>query len=322
MNSELPAVVDVLVVGGGVAGLSAATWLGRYQRSTLVVDAGQHRNRFTDHTHGLLGRDPISPQTLLSQARAGLEQYPQVTLHAGTVTGVTGGEDGRFLAVVDGTQIIAQRIVLATGVRDQFPQIAGFEDHYGTGVYHCPACDGLVARGQTVIVLGGGEHVPAYASEMLDWAATVRIVTDTTDPVFDEAQRRSLGEHGIEIVDGVADALIGDPGALEGVRLCDGGLVEGTTVFFSYAHHPTNSLAADLGCELDAEGHIIVNEHQLTSVEGVYAAGDITPGLQLVPIAIGQGVAAGVACATSLRGHDTTDHAPAPAPPTHQFTTD
>ena len=322
MSSDLPAVVDVLVVGGGVAGLSAATWLGRYQRSTLVVDAGQHRSRFTDHTHGLLGRDPISPQTLLAQARAGLEQYPQVTLHQGAVTGVTGGEGGRFLATVDGTQITAQRIVLATGVCDQFPQVTGFQDHYGTDVYHCPACDGLIARGQATIVLGSGEHVPAYAAEMLDWAATVRIVTDTTDPAFDEAQRASLGEHGIEIVDGVAEALIGDPGALEGVRLCDARLVEGTSVFFSYAHDPTNGLAADLGCELDEEGHVIVNGDQLTSVEGVYAAGDLTPGLQLVPIAIGQGVAAGVACATSLRGHDTTDHAPAPAPPTRHFTTD
>jgi len=322
MSSDFPAVVDVLVVGGGVAGLSAATWLGRYQRSTLVVDAGQHRSRYTDHTHGLLGRDPISPSTLLAQARAGLEQYPQVTVHEGTVTALERSEDGRFLATVDGTQITAARIVLATGVRDQFPQITGFEDHYGTDVYHCPACDGLVARGQTVIVLGGGEHVPAYASELLDWAATVRIVTDTTDRAFDDAQRRTLAEHGIEIVEGVAEALVGDPGALEGVRLSDGRLVEGTTVFFSYAHDPTNSLATDLGCELDAEGHVAVNESQLTSVQGVYAAGDLTPGLQLVPIAIGKGVAAGVDCAASLRGHDTTAQAPDPAPPTHQFTTD
>lgn len=322
MNPELPAAVDALVIGGGPAGLSAATWLGRYQRSTLIVDAGQHRNRYADRAHGLLGRDPITPATLLTQARAGLEQYPQVLLHHGMVSTVHRAEEGRFTAVVDGThQVTAARLVLATGVRDRFPDIAGFEEHYGTDVHHCPACDGLTARGREVIVLGAGDHVPAYAAELLDWAATVRIVTDTTGPAFDQDQRAIMDEHGIEVVDGSAEALIGNPGALEGIRLADGRLMEGAKVFFSYAHHPTNSLAVHLGCELNDEGQILVNGYQLTSVDGIYAAGDITPGLQLVPIAIGQGTAAGVACATSLRGHHTAEHAPTPAPPTRQFTT-
>ncbi|GAB2626977.1 NAD(P)/FAD-dependent oxidoreductase [Kocuria himachalensis] len=322
MSRDLPSAVDALVVGGGVAGLSAATWLGRYQRSTLVIDAGQHRSRSTDHTHGLLGRDPISPHTLLSEARAGLDQYPHVIVHDGTVTALERTQDGGFLATVDSMEITAQRIVLATGVRDQFPRIAGFEDHYGTDVYHCPSCDGFEVRGQAVIVLGTGSHLPAYASEMLDWADTVRVVTDTTDRAFAENQRAALHGHGIEVVDGVAEALLGAPGALEGLRLADGSLVEGTTVFFSYAHHPTNGLAAQLGCELDDEGHVVVNVCQLSSVEGVYAAGDLAPGLQLVPIAMAQGVAAGVACATSLHGHGTTDQAPDSAPPTQQFTTE
>lgn len=93
-------------------------------------------------------------------------------------------------------------------------------------------------------------------------------------------------------------------------------------MFFSYAHHPAHDLAVQLGCELDEDGHLAVNGFQLTSVEGVYAAGDLAQGLQLVPVAIGQGTVAGVACATSLRGHQTKEHAPAPAPPTRQFTTD
>ncbi|MGK7223441.1 NAD(P)/FAD-dependent oxidoreductase [Kocuria flava] len=319
MSTDLPTAVDVLVVGGGPAGLSAATWLGRYQRSTLVVDAGQQRNLPADRAHGLLGRDPTTPQEFLAEARAGLAQYPEVVLHHGAVTALHRDEAGTFRATVDDAEVSAERIVLAPGVRDRLPELAGLHDHYGTDVHHCPACDGYTARDRVVIVLGSGEQVPAYAAELLDWADTVRVVTDSTGQAFDEDQRAVLADHGAEVVDGVAEALVGAPGALVGVQLTTGELVEGDKVFFSYAHHPANHLARDLGCELDHEGGILVDGFQLTSVDGVYAAGDITAGLQLVPIAIGKGAAAGVACATSLRGHPT--NGTTPAPPTRWFTT-
>ena len=327
MNIDLPADVDVLVIGGGPAGLSAATWLGRYQRSTLVVDAGNQRNLPAQYAHGLLGRDPTTARELLDDACAGLEQYPQVLLRQGTVTGIRRDEDGLFHAVIEGvdtaepteaTQVTAQRIVLASGVRDRFPKVVGFHDHYGRDVYHCLACDGLTARDQTVIVLGSGEHVPAYAAELLEWADKVRIIAENADS-FTERQRETLATHGIEVVNGPAEAFIGEPGALEGVRLASGEVIEGSKVFFSYAHYPANDLARQLGCDLDHEGQPVINGYQLTSVEGVYAAGDIVAGWQLIPIALGTGTAAGLACATSLRGHATAAMAPDPAPPTGLF---
>lgn len=321
MSFPLPPAVDVLVVGGGPAGLSAATWLGRYQRRTLIVDAGEHRNRFTDRIHGLLGQDPVSPQDLLTQARAGLAQYEQVTIHEGTVSSVDRTEDGRFRATVDGTLVVAERVVLAAGVRDQLPAITGIEEHYGTDVYHCPACDGHEFRGRNVIALGAGEHVPAYAAELFEWAEAVCIVTDTDEPAFDETQRETLSRHGIRVVDGVADALLGAPGFLEGLRLRDGTTVAADAVFFSYAHHPRSDLARHLGCELDDTGLVVVDGDQCTSIDGLYAVGDITPGIQLVPVAISQGVIGAVACATSLREARNT-HGPTPAPQVQRFTLD
>lgn len=321
MDLPLPSEVDALIVGGGPAGLSAATWLGRYQRLTLVVDAGEHRNRFTDRIHGLLGRDPISPQDLLTQARAGLAQYKQVRIHEGTVTSVDRTENGRFRATVNGTLVVAERVVLATGVRDQLPAITCIQEHYGTDVFHCPACDGHEFHGRNVIVLGAGDHVPAYAAELFEWADTVCIVTDTDEPAFGEIQRATLARHGIRVIDGVSQALIGEPGSLEGLRLRDGTTVEADAVFFSYAHHPTNDLARHLGCELDDAGLIVVDRDQRTSIDGLYAVGDITPGVQLVPVAMSQGVIAAVACATSLREARST-HGPTPAPPVRRFAHD
>ncbi len=319
MSSDLPPVVDALVVGGGPAGLSAATWLGRYWRSTVVVDAGNQRNLPADRAHGLLGRDPITPQQLLIDSRAGLEQYPHVALRHGTVSSLHQDGDGLFHATVGDGEISAGRVILATGVKDQLPQIVGFSDHYGVDVHHCPACEGYTARGQTVIVLGSGAQLPEYAAELLDWADTVRIINDpTVDGVTDD-QRATLASHEIDVVDGVAESLVGAPGALSGVRLAGGNLVKGGTVFFSYGHHPVHDLAQQLGCELDHEGRIIVNDFQLTSVDGVYAAGDITAGLQLIPVAIGTGTVAGIACATSVRGHPTDSPTPHPAPPANRF---
>jgi thioredoxin reductase len=224
--------------------------------------------------------------------RAEVDRYPEVCLRPGTVTDLRGDAEAGFSAVIDGAhRVTASRVVLASGVGDQLPRLDGFAEHYGTDVHHCPACDGYEVRGQDVIVLGSGDQVPAFASELLDWAATVRIVTDSTGPAFDAGQRRSLDEHGTEVVHGPAAALVGEPGDLAGVRLEDGTCVPGSSVFFSYAHLPANDLAA----------------------------GDLTPGLQLVVIAMGQGVSAGVACATSLRGSRPNEVGPDPAPPARRF---
>ena len=123
----LPDHVDALVVSGGPAGLSAATWLGRYQRMTLVVDAAERRNRFTDQVHGYLSRDPIGPHGLITEAVAGLAQYPTVTIHEGRVAGIRPPDgDGDFLAAVDGVEVIARRIVSATSVRDVLPAAGVF----------------------------------------------------------------------------------------------------------------------------------------------------------------------------------------------------
>jgi thioredoxin reductase len=302
------------VIGGGPAGLSAATWLGRYRRRTLVVDAGEHRNRAVEAVHGLLGRDPVAPGQLREDALAGLAAYPHVSRWAGRVTSVVAAGDG-FVAEVDGRTVAASRVVLATGVRDRLPEVEGLDEHYGADVQHCPTCEGFETRGRRVVVLGWGAHVPAFATELLDWARSVVVLSDGSGPLeITDRQRAELREVGIELLDDRAEALLGTRGALRGVRLASGRELPAEAAFFSIGHDATVDLARALGCELTAEGVIAVDGDQRTSVEGVFAAGDVTPGMQLVAVAIGEGTVAGVACATSLQGHPTVPEAPPAAP--------
>ncbi len=310
----LPSAVDALVVGGGPAGLSAASWLGRHRRRTLVVDAGQPRNRFADEVHGVLGHEGIDPAELLARGRRELDTYPHVDVCAGTVVGLTSTAAGFDVEIEGSGTVTASRLVLATGVRDELPDIEGFLDHYGSSVFHCPSCDGYAARDHTVAVLGWGEHVPAFAVGLLDWAATVRVVTGAEDPDITPEQRRRLAERGIEVVDGEVAALEGQDGQLSAVRLADGSEVHATMAFFSIAHHPVVVLAVGLGCDLAPDGRLSVDGQRRTTVEGVYAAGDVTPGAQLVSVAAAEGTLAGVACATSLHGRRTAAEVPAPAP--------
>lgn len=306
--------VDALVVGGGVAGLSAASWLGRHRRRTLVADAGRARNLPTEQIHGLLGHEGISPQELLERGREDLARYPHVDVVAGEVTAAHAHPSG-FTMTIDGDRsVTATRLVLSTGVRDEMPDIEGITDHYGRDVFHCPTCDGYEARDRAVAVMGWGQHVPAFAVELLDWAEKVHIVTDSTQSDITTDQRERLLTRGVTMVEGTVDKLCGSPGALEGVRLSDGRQVEANLAFFSVAHHPVVDLAVQLGCQRTEDGRLQVDEHGLTTVEGVYAAGDVTPGMQLLAVAAAEGTVAGVACAASLHGRVSAPGAPTPAP--------
>ena len=309
---------DVAVVGGGPAGLSAATWAARYRRSVLVVDSGEYRNRWVDRSHGYLGDDPADPMELLRRARADLARYPEVTFCEGRASSARRNAEGQFVLTI-GDDIgdedhAALRLVLATGVVDEFPEVDGFFDHYGHSVFHCATCDGYEAQDRSVVVLGWGEHVVAFALGLLDWAREVTIVTEGRRLEADDAHRAVLARHGIGVREDDAVAFEGDRRALQGVRLAGGDVLGADLVFFSIAHRPRLELAEQLGCDTDADGCLCVDRDGRTSVAGCYAAGDITPGFQLASIAAGKGAAAGVAAAISLQGEPGAPGSPPPAP--------
>jgi thioredoxin reductase len=296
--------LDAAIVGGGPAGLSAAIWLGRHRRRTVLVDAGEHRNRWVEHAHGYLGRDPLDPRTLVDRARQDLSRYDTVRVHRGralsTLRDDGDGDGPLFTLRTDAEELTARRLVLATGVVDAFPDVAGFFEHYGAGVFHCPVCDGFEARDKQIVVFGWGEHVPGFALGLLHWASAVTVVTDGRELQADARRRRRLVDAGVQVIQDDAVELCGPRGALRAVRLRSGGELQCELAFFAIAHDPVTEFARHLGCATTAEGYVDVDDEACTCVPGVYAAGDITPGIQLIQVAAAKGTIAGVACARSL----------------------
>ena len=306
---------DCVVIGGGPAGLAAATWLARYRRDVVVVDSRDYRAKHVERSHGYLARDPQTPVEFLQTAREQLLAYRTVSYVTSTVEAAERAGDGTFLLrLTDGSELSALRIVLATGVVDACPDLEGFTDHYGASAFHCPACDGHEAEDRDVVAYGWDERLVGFAASLLNWARSVTVLTSGHRFDGDGACLAVLERHDIQLVETPAVRLLGERGQLEGVELADGRVVPASLFFFSVAHEPRVGLARALGCRIDDDGYVDIDHDGATSVQGVFAAGDVVPGLQLVQVAAAQGAASGVAAALSLQGEPGSPLSPPPAP--------
>ncbi len=206
--------VDAVVVGGGPAGLAAASWLARYRRSVVVLDSQEYRSGQVERSHGYLGRDPQTPLELIARGREEVLAYPTAQVRLGaTVETVRRRDDGLFEV---GDDLVAHRLVLACGVKDAFPDVEGFFDHYGASVFHCPACDGYEARDRDVVALGWDPHLVGFSATLLNWARSVTVVTNGIEFQGDEGCRSVLAEHGTELVEECAVRFLGDRGRAQG----------------------------------------------------------------------------------------------------------
>jgi thioredoxin reductase len=308
--------VDIAVVGGGPAGLAAALWAARYRRRVMLVDGGQQRNRWTQVTHGYLGLEDSSPAALLTRARADVGRYPEIEVVYGVdVDDVKpAAEEGFELRLTNDRIVHALRVVLATGVRDLFPDIEGFEAFYGHSMFTCPSCDGYEAQGKAVGVVGEGDHIAAFALSLLDWASSVAVVVDAETARQHGRDHARLVAEGVNVVIGEPAALIGTNGELRGLRLKDGRTIRCEKAFCTLRHVQHSDLPRRLGCAMSGDECVIVDDHCRTSMDHVYAAGDMTPGPHLVQVAAAKGATAGIAAALSLRGTAGSARSPRPAP--------
>lgn len=290
---------DVIVIGGGPAGLSGALWLARYRRKVRVFDAEDPRNAATWAVHGYPGLPEISPQELrktlkLQAVDAGAEYEP------GVVLTVEGEQDDFKVTMEDGRVFGARRLLLATGLKDIVPEIPGFEDFYGTSIWHCPDCDGPSVRDCKVGVIGWGRPIAAYCMYFLTWTQNLTVLTHGHPPDMEEKARAALDRWDIRVHEDVIERLEGEGGQLHHVVYHDGSTEDFDALFFHIASGPGSSFAADIGCQADEEGILEIDKEHQTTVPGVYAAGDITPGSRLASRAASEGIRAAVGIHKSL----------------------
>lgn len=291
---------DAVIVGGGPAGLSAALWLARYRRRTLVVDDGRPRNEAAWAVHGYPGLPDPRPDELRSRLEEQATTAGAVLDHC-RVERVTGSKDEFALEAGAAQQPRARRIILAYGRRDRLPTLPGLRDFYGTSIFHCPDCDGPSVSGSDVTVLGHDRPAASLALYLLTWARRTTLITNGREADLAPEPRRVLEAEGINIRTERVAALEGEGGQLSGLALEGGGVLPTQALFFHWGTAPASTLAQRSGCECDEGGDIEVDPRTMaTSVPGIHAAGDIVGHPHLAITAAAQGVRAALAVHRSL----------------------
>ncbi|HEY9228656.1 MAG TPA: NAD(P)/FAD-dependent oxidoreductase [Gemmatimonadaceae bacterium] len=300
-NSSAERAFEIAVVGGGPAGLSAAIWAARYLHSVVVLDSGDPRNWETREISGYLGLPGITPGELRARGRdecraLGVELIDSIVMRADPR-----GDRGFVLRLEDGTLVTCQRLLLAIGLRDVWPDVPGVANIYGANAHVCPDCDGYDSRGKKVVVIGTGRRAVAMALNLTTWTSDVIICTNGREPEMDEPEYcDKLDALNIPIITEPIARVCDERGRIHCLMMENGMQLDCDKVFFAIGQYPADDLGVQLGCERDDDGQIVVDGHCHTSAVNVYAAGDITPGPQLAITAAARGATAALSIHKSL----------------------
>ncbi|HEX8081361.1 MAG TPA: methyltransferase domain-containing protein [Jatrophihabitans sp.] len=299
---------DVVVVGGGAAGLSAALVLARARRAVAVIDAGQPRNAPAAGVHGLLGREGISPAELVQTGRREVQGYGGLVLD-GEVGEACRREDGFEVRLADGRVLVASRLLVTTGLVDELPDVAGVRQRWGRDVLHCPYCHGWEVRDQAVGILASGPMAVHQALLFRQLTSDLVLFTHTA-PALTAEQAEQLAARGIRVVDGEVVSLQVEDDRLTGVRLRDGAVVARQALVVGPRLVARSELLAGLGVStvehpMGIGEHIVTDAGGLTTAAGVWAAGNVTDLSAQVSIAIAGGQAAAAAINADLIAEQT-----------------
>ncbi|MHB1682358.1 MAG: NAD(P)/FAD-dependent oxidoreductase [Bacilli bacterium] len=307
---------DVVVIGGGAGGLQAAIHSGRYHWRTLVIDRGKGRTFYTPIYHNLLGYpDGVSGAELLSKGKQQAKKYG-VEFLMKVVTDITKDADGMFTITAqrrkeyrEGSHehidiVRARKIVLATGIMDRHPDVPDVYHWAGFSIYYCPDCDGYEITDERVVVIGRGNGGPGLANTLLSWTADIAVVNIDPAKEISDHWKTVMQDHDIPIYTGAVKEFVGkDRHAIEQVILEDNTVIPCNKVFSALGMYSVHSeLGKKIGVETLENGHIVVDPRtKQTSVEGVWAVGDVVAHSQQVMIAIGEGAQAAIWVNKTLR---------------------
>jgi thioredoxin reductase len=289
---------DVLIVGGGAAGLSAALVLSRARRTVLVVDSGSPRNAPAAHMQGFLSRDGMPPADLLAQGRAEVVGYGG-TVATDTVRDlVRCGSAGFAALLASGERVEARRVLVTTGLHDELPEVDGLRDRWAHDVLHCPYCHGWEVQDQPAGILWHGPESTRYAQIVRQW--THDLVLFAPEGILTAHERTQLVARAIGIVEGRVDHLVIEDDALTGIAMTDGRLIPRQVLFVPPRFLPHSELLAGIGCDLDESGWPATGAYGATSVPGLWVAGNVTNPRAQVITAAGEGSAAAIAINADL----------------------
>jgi thioredoxin reductase len=282
---------DVVIVGGGPAGLSAALILGRSRRRVLVLDGGSPRNAPAESAHGYLTQDGVSPAELLRAARRDLESYPTVEERALAATSASATSEGFLVELEDGSTALARKVILASGVSDVLPPIPGLTELWGKLVHHCPYCHGWELRDQRIGILGT-EHLEMRVPLLRGWSTSLFVLTNG-EAIADET-REMIRALGARLVEEPAERFAAKGSGLQ-AKLRDAESLDLDGVFVAAKQVIRSPLPAELGCEVTEAGpmksQVLVTDPMSgeTTSRGVYAAGDIVGAQHALPLAVASG---------------------------------
>ena len=291
--------LDVVVIGGGPAGLSAALVLGRCRRRVVVCDAGRPRNAAARALHGYLTRDGLPPSELLRLGREELGPYGVELRHV-TVTDVVRAADGFDIQLATAERLSARTVLIASGMRDHLPAVEGLEECYGTTVHHCPYCDGWEVRERALAVIGHGAGGAGLALSLKTWSDRVVLCTNG-GPRLGRRHRAQLAAHGIAVVDIRISRVDHVDGRVRALVMAHGDPVACDAVFFSAGQTQQSDFVQRLGCEITNKGTVKTDHLGQTCVPGVYVVGDASRDVQFVIVAAAEGAKAAVSINKALQ---------------------
>jgi thioredoxin reductase len=285
---------DVIIIGGSYAGLSAAMTLGRSLRNVLIIDAGDPCNKQTPHSHNFITHDGATPAVISQKAKIQVLKYPTVEFIQDYAVSASKTKLGFEVFTKSGKKFKGKKIIFATGIKDVFPKIKGFEECWGISVIHCPYCHGYEVRKVKTGILANGDGAFETAKLISNWTGDLTIFTNGKSELT-ENQTEELSQKNISVKELVIERIEQLDGYITGLHFENGDLVPLKALYARVPFIQKSEIPAQLGCEINEQGYIKVDMFQKTSISGVYACGDNTTFMRSVAQAVYAGGVSGSA---------------------------